>query len=662
MYDLKNFTLDEKIRLLTGIDAWRLYMADGKLPEVFLSDGPHGLRRVGNPKEGGGDTTIFATAMPNVVNLGNGWDEGLARLSGSTIADECVMHGSDVLLAPGVNIKRSPLCGRNFEYFSEDPVLAGRLGKAFIEGVQSKGVGTSLKHYALNNSENDRYSASSEIDERTMREIYLTPFEIALQAKPTTVMCSYNKINGIHASENRYLLKDILRDTFGFEGIVISDWGACHNRFKSLKATLDLCMPEKGDAFDQVKEAYEKGWVSEEDIDYCAENVLTFIARLQEMKKIRKVEWTKEERHENTVKIATESMVLLKNDDGVLPLKKRSICVLGELAKKPAICGGGSSHVRTEYTQKHLADLLKETLEVEVDYEDAYHGHTCGLVGARSSIERAAKADQVVLVVGEDTSLVCEAMNRTALRLLPKHEMLIENVARVNENVIVVIEAGSAIDTSPWQHLVKGILYAGYGGDGTNEAICALLCGKSVPCGKLSETFPFAADDVVSNPNYARGGIDRYEEGILYGYRGAEYNEIPVLYPFGYGLSYAAFDYENLTVEKTGDASCTVSYDVINRSDFPAKEISEVYVRDISCRVLRPEKELKAFSKDLIPANGKKRVSVTLTERDFAYYSVNLKDWYVENGAFDILVGASSDDIRLSARFTATLPEEKQFT
>lgn len=280
MIKLKDLTVDEKIQLLTGIDDWRLTMLDGKLPEVFLSDGPHGLRRVTTPKEGGGETTVYATAMPNVVNLGNSWDKDLVKLNSSTIADDCVEKGSDVLLAPGVNIKRSPLCGRNFEYFSEDPVLAGTLGKAFIEGVQEKGIGTSLKHYAMNNSENDRYCASSEVDERTMREIYLKPFELAVQAQPTTVMCSYNKINGIHASENRYLLKEILRDTFGFQGIVVSDWGACHNRFKSLKATLDLCMPKKHDAFSQVKEALEKGCLQGDCAAACNCNSRAVCVRL----------------------------------------------------------------------------------------------------------------------------------------------------------------------------------------------------------------------------------------------------------------------------------------------------------------------------------------------------------------------------------------------
>lgn len=663
MIKLKDLTVDEKIQLLTGIDDWRLTMLDGKLPEVFLSDGPHGLRRVATSKEGGGETTVYATAMPNVVNLGNSWDKDLVKLNSSTIADDCVEKGSDVLLAPGVNIKRSPLCGRNFEYFSEDPVLAGTLGKAFIEGVQEKGIGTSLKHYAMNNSENDRYCASSEVDERTMREIYLKPFELAVQAQPTTVMCSYNKINGIHASENRYLLKEILRDTFGFQGIVVSDWGACHNRFKSLKATLDLCMPKKHDAFSQVKEALEKGWITEADLDFCAGNVLDFIDRLQKMKKLRRVEFTEEQRHLNAVKVATESMVLLKNEDDVLPLKKKiKTCVIGEMAGSPATHAGGSSEVRTKFSQPHLKDLLSEKLETEVTHECGYAGHMGGLINARAAIECAAAADQVVVVVGEDASLVCEAMNRKDIRLYPRHEAIIENVARVNKNVVVVIEAGSAVDVSPFEGLVKGILYAGYGGDGTNEAIASLLSGETVPCGKLSETFPYSADDIVPDINFTRGGVDRYDEGLLYGYRGAEYRDIPVIYPFGYGLSYASFRYENLEIEKTGETSYRVSYDIYNDSDFDAKEISEVYVGDVSARVLRPVKELKAFSKDLIPARGKKRVTVELDRSAFAYYSTNLKDWYVENGAFDIYVCASSDDVRLKGRFIVSLPDETQFT
>ncbi len=661
---VKDLSLEEKIHLLTGKDVWRLHTFSGKLPEVFVADGPNGLRMVSreNADNWGGEV-YKTTAMPNVVNVANTWNPALAYENGKVIADECIEHDADVLLAPGVNIKRSPLCGRNFEYFSEDPYLAGVMGAEYIKGVQDKGIGTSLKHYAVNSSENDRLCMNAEVDERALREIYLRPFEIVLQeTKPTTVMCSYNKVNGIHASENRYLLKDILRDIFGFDGIVISDWGACHNRWKSLKATLDLCMPVKEDAFAQVKTALENGWVSEEDVDFCVENLLNFIYRIQEMKPMRKLEFTEEQRLEKAKAIATESMVLLQNENCALPLKKIPTLLLGRMAEFPATCGGGSSEVSSCHKHPHLKDLLAEKLGVEVTFRSAYEAHLNGLSSARECMDLAARYDQVVVVVGEDTSLVCEGMNRTDIKLHPKHLQLIDNVTRVCDNVIVVIEAGSAVDTSAFQDKVNAILYAGYAGDAVNYALSDLLTGAAAPSGKLSETFPYEKDDLCPDVNFTPGGVDSYGEGVFVGYRGAEDMGVDVLYPFGHGLSYVDFRYENLQVEKKGETDYVISYDIYNEGAVDAAEVSQVYVGQAAARVARPVKELKAFSKDVIPARSKKHVSVTLDHSAFAYYNVCIKDWHVENGTFTVYVGASSQDIRLTQKIIVTLPDETQFT
>jgi len=661
---VKDLTLEEKVSLLTGKDIWRLHTFSGKLPEVFVADGPHGLRMVSRENAGNWGGEVYkTTAMPNVVNVANTWNPACAYETGKVIADECIEHDADVLLAPGVNIKRSPLCGRNFEYFSEDPYLAGVMGVEYVKGVQDKGVGTSLKHYALNNSENDRSSMTAEADERTMREIYLRPFELILQeTKPTTVMCSYNKVNGIHTSENRYLLKDILRDIFGFDGIVISDWGACHNRWKSVKAALDLCMPVKEDADAQVMTALKNGWISEADVDYCVENLLNFIYRIQDMKPLRKLEFTEEQRLEKATAIATESMVLLQNENSALPLKKIPTLLLGRMAEFPAACGGGSSEVSSCHTHPHLKDLLAEKLGVEVTFRSATEPHFNGLTAARECMDLAARFDQVVVVVGEDTSLVCEGMNRTDIKLHPKHLQLIDNVTRVCDNVIVVIEAGSAVDTSEFQDKVNAILYAGYAGDAVNYALSDLLTGAATPSGKLSETFPYEKDDFCPDINFTPCGVDRYVEGIFVGYRGADAMDADVLYPFGHGLSYVNFRYENLQAEKKGETDYVISYDIYNEGDMDAAEVSQVYVGQAAARVARPVKELKAFSKDVIPARGKKHVSVTLDKSAFAYYNVCLKDWHVENGAFTVYVGASSRDIRLKKKLIVALPDETQFT
>lgn len=661
-YDIKNLTLEEKMQLLIGRNGWQLSNANGKLPDVFLADGPNGLRMhdLTSPTR----ETKKATAMPNISLLCNTWDPELAFLDGATIGDECLENGADVLLAPGVNMKRTPLCGRNFEYFSEDPFLAGTMAKAYIEGVQSKGIGTSLKHFCANNSEYDRLYQSSEVDERTLREIYLPAFEIAVQAKPWTVMCSYNLINGVWASENKWLLNDILRNEFGFDGLIVSDWDATHSQYKATKASLDLTMPHRPEHYENLKEAYEKGWITEAEIDACVERVLALMEKVTESKK--EVTTTKEERHQNAVKIAKEGMVLLKNEDGMLPLTSGNILISGTLKGVTPFGGGGSAFVQSDFKEQPIANLLSERLGDKAKFTTA---RTYGSVklpsdvaNLRATYESAYKADKVLLFVGTNSAVEAEGFDRFRLRLSVEQEDLILNTAKVNENVIVVLFAGSAVDMSPWIDKVKAVLFAGYAGEGGQEAVADLLTGIACPCGKLTETFPICLEDTPCGAYRGDGFVDSYQEGLFIGYRWYDKKQKEVLFPFGHGLSYANFDYSDLAIDKLGETDYEISYTITNTSSVPAKEISQVYVKDVFAMVVRPEKELKGYAKDLILPGESKRMKVRLNKRSFAYYSVPRKDWLVENGDFEILVGASSKDIRLKGCIHICLPDNEQPT
>lgn len=656
-HDLSIFTIEEKLRLLTGKNHWQTHDLNGKLPSVFLSDGPHGLRMVNKTNT----AIIPATAMPTLSVLANSWDIELAYLQGATIADECIENGADILLAPGVNIKRTPLCGRNFEYFSEDPFLAGTLAKSYIEGVQSKGIGTSLKHFCANNREYDRLYQTSEVDERTLREIYMPAFEIALQAEPWTVMCAYNPLNGVYASENKWLLKDILRDEFGFDGFIVSDWSAVHSGPRAVKATLDLRMPYTPQAYDELKTAYDNGWLTDEEIDFCVENLLNLIEKTKNDKK--KITTTKEQRHEIAVKIAREGAVLLKNEDTILPLKSGKILVSGAYHTSPVLGGGGSAFVTTNYESKPLCEeLFARLTSASVSTCETHIADNTSSVLMKSAFMAASEADTVVLCVGNGKNIEGESFDRTTLRLPQKQEDLILGVAKVNPNTVVVVEAGSAVDATPWADKVKAILYLGFAGEGAQEALADLLTGKANPCGKLNETFPLSLGDTPTGENRGDGFCERYDEGIFVGYRYYDSKNMPVQYPFGFGLSYAEFAYSDLVLNKKGETEYEVSYTVKNISQVDGAEISQVYVRDMFAMVSRPQKELKGFAKTFLKAGEEKRITVKLNARAFAYYSLPLKKWQVENGKFEILVGASSRDIRLKQSVTVSLPETEQYS
>ena len=684
-YDLKSLTISEKLELLVGADVWHTSDAGGKLPSLAIHDGPHGLRRTApfdseeiHPASRGQDLgTIPCTAMPTISSLSYTWNPELAYLDGEVIADECVEHNVDVILAPGVNIKRSPLCGRNFEYFSEDPYLAGIMGKSFIEGAQSRGVGTSLKHFCLNNAEQDRICSSSEADERTIREIYLPAFERALEAKPWTVMCSHNQINGIWASENRRYLNGILRGEFGFDGLIMSDWDATHDSIRAVKASLDLTMSYRQCHVENLKLAYERGELTEGEIDECVGRILDLIDKTETRAKSPK--YTDAERHAAAVKIAEESIVLLKNNNNTLPLKGGKLLVTGDMVKNPSIGGGGSAHVYPKQEPVNLANEIKANLDSaellgnSPNYSREVVTAPLTITGINYIASEATRADSIILCIGNDQNLESECFDRTSIRLAPHLEKAIHILAKANKNIIVVLYAGSAIDMTPWIDEVAAVVLAGFGGEGINEAVAKVLCGKVSPSGKLTETYPLCLEDTPSiatrTPSTDKifsalqnSLVEKYTEGIFVGYRYYDTAEKEVLFPFGHGLSYADFRYTGLSIEQKGDTNFTVSFSVTNISDIPAKETVQLYVSDVISAVERPKKELKGFKKITLAPGESKQVELDLDYRSFAYYNVSLGDWHVENGDFDILVGSSSRDIRLTERITVELPRVKQYT
>lgn len=636
-------TLEEKLKLLTGETCWSTSSLGGKLDPVYMADGPHGLRSM-LEHEG---VKIATTAYPCLALVSCSWDPEIAYLMGNSIADSYVENNVHLVLGPGLNMKRTPLSGRNFEYFSEDPYLTGTLARSYVLGLQDKGVGATLKHFAVNNGDNHRMYQNSELDERTLYETYLRAFEIAIEAKPWAVMCSYNKVNGVFASESSRLLNDILRGEFGFDGIVMSDWSAVKNRAKSLKATLDLEMPSIDCAYDELKEAYEKGLITDEEIDASVERLVALSKKAYGDK--RKVEYTLEERHENARKIAEASMVLLKNDRGVLPLKAGATIDLLHGAYGEVSQGGGSAFVRHEIKDKGIAKSLAE--QGFTVYENRSHENTIADCEGDYQI--------VTISVSERES---EGLDRTTIRLCPSDEHKIVDMARRSENVIVIIYSGSAVDVSRFVDKVAAIVYAGYAGEASGEAVANILSGKVCPSGKLSETFPVRLEDCPVDPETERPDYAYYAERFYIGYKHYEKYGIIPQFAFGYGLSYAKFEYSDIAVKQVGETDFEVSYTVKNVSSVTGKEISQIYVHDVAATCDRPEKELRAYSKDEIKAGESKRITVRLDKNAFAFYNPAIRSKYVENGRFDILVGAASNDIRLKSTVKIELDENTQYS
>ncbi|MBR3805851.1 MAG: glycoside hydrolase family 3 protein [Clostridia bacterium] len=644
-YDLSKFTLEEKVRLVAGKDTWHTDDLGGKVYKVKVSDGPVGLR---TPNLGGewGGKTIPAVAFPSTQVLAQSWTPALAYKTGELLADECIERDVDVLLAPGINVKRLPQCGRNFEYVSEDPYLSGIFGREYIKGVQDHHVGTSLKHYCANNQENSRLSQSSELDERTLREIYTYNFKIALEAKPWTVMSSYNAVNGVKVSQHKKL-NDMLREDLGFEGLIMSDWGAVDDHVASVKSGLDLEMPYKKENYEALLAAVKSGEVAEEELDARCIKVLELCERCESEKKLRKIETTVEERREAAQRVAEDGIVLLKNN-GVLPIGDgKSVSVIGEGATKN-ISGGGSSRVVLDRDAAKLPDELRACLPAsEISHVEFYGG----------KISRCINN-----AYGKDVSVVCvdqidsEGIDRDSIRLSSRLEEVIIETARLNPNTVVVLYCGSVIDMSAWGDKVAAIVAAGYPGERGNAAVAKILSGEVNPSGKTTETYPETLEDCLANHCLRDFCHSIYSDGLLVGYRWydtAKYmgkeNEARVRYPFGYGLSYSSFEYSGLKLDDNGD-NILVEFDVKNVSDIDGKECAQVYYRKPVSSIFRPYKELCGFEKKLIKSGESEHYTITVPKEYLAYYSTATDKWEIEKGDYEILVGASCEDIRLMGK------------
>jgi beta-glucosidase len=667
---LKQMTVEEKAKICSGASRWRTHPIERlDVPEIMMADGPHGLRKEPKSEESASmGKSIEAICFPTASALACSWDRKLMSRMGEALGEESQTEDINILLGPGVNIKRSPLCGRNFEYFSEDPFLASELAANYVKGVQSMGIGTSLKHFAANNQEHRRLTVDAQIDERTLREIYLAAFEkVVKEAQPWTVMCAYNKVNGTHASENKYLLTDILKEEWGHEGFVVSDWGAVNYRDKGIDAGLELEMPSSyGDGKKAIVEALENGSLSEESLDRAAERMLKIILKAVESNR-DDLDYDKAEHHQLARKIAADSMVLLKNKDSVLPLAKaEKLGVVGSFAKNPRFQGGGSSNINP-YQIDNAYDELKQYTEQELSYAEGYavENDSDNQKLIKEAKEMVEKVDKVIVFAGLPDRYESEGYDRDTLEMPPNQNHLIEELAEVNENIVVVLSNGSPV-VMPWLKKVKGVVEAYLTGQAAGGAAADILFGKVNPSGKLAETFPQKLSD---NPSYLffPGEKDQveYREGIFVGYRYYDSKEIKPLFSFGYGLSYTNFEYSELQIDKkeiTDKEILNLSLKVKNTGKVYGKEVVQLYVSDPESTVVKPKKELKEFAKVKLEPGQEKIVEFELDKRSFAYYNTEIEDWYVENGDYQILIGSSSRDIRLKdsveVKSTVELPEE----
>lgn len=660
---VNQMTLEEKAALCTGATAWTTTAIKHLgLPELFVADGPHGIRRVA-------DLTSMvmqslpATCFPTASATASSWDVDLLREMGQALAEEAISLGVDVILGPGVNMKRSPLCGRNFEYFSEDPYLAGAMACGLVEGIQSEGVGTSLKHFAANNQEFERFSISAEVDERTLREIYFPAFEMAVtQAKPWTVMCSYNRINGTHASQNAWLLTDVLKKEWGFDGFVVSDWGAVRDRVAALKAGLDLEMPgPKQTRVNAVIEAVRDGELAEAALDEAVRRILTIVCRAAQTPKGKPFDAATH--HELARKIAANSMVLLKNN-GVLPLKApQHVAVIGRAAKEAYFQGGGSSHINPTRVDEPFEELQKAAPNARLTYAEGYPkddhiDHTL----IDEAVAVAKQADVALLYVALPPHKESESYDRLDLDLSVHQVALIQAVAAAQPNTVVILNNGAPVVMGEWIGDVAAVLEAWMMGQAGGGAIADILFGRVNPSGKLAETYPQRLVDTPAHLNFpGENGKVRYGEGLYIGYRFYEAKDIPVLFPFGHGLSYTTFGYSNMRVSAgtfKDVEGLTVAVDITNTGQVAGQEIVQIYVHDHVARLPRPLKELKGFMKVSLQPGETQTVSCFLDSRAFAYYDPAYQMWITEDGQFDILIGASSADIR--CRQTVTLKSTLQ--
>ncbi|MCC8016193.1 MAG: glycoside hydrolase family 3 C-terminal domain-containing protein [Clostridiales bacterium] len=655
---IEKMSLEQKAKFVSGYDYWHLEEApDLGLPKIMITDGPHGLRKQNTDKKSsngiGLGNSVPSTCFPPACTSACSWDEELLKEEGEALAEECLQEKVSVILGPGTNIKRSPVCGRNFEYFSEDPLLAGKMSANLINGCQSKGVGNSLKHFACNSQEAFRMVVNEVIDERAIREIYFPAFEIAVkESQPWTVMNSYNRINGVYASQNDWLQNKVLRDEWGFKGLVVTDWGASVDRVPGLENGTDLEMPSSGTLNTQrIIDAVKDGSLDEEVLNERVDNVVDLILKskpaLENSKK-----FDVEAHHQKARKVAQGSMVLLKNSDNILPLKSsQKIAVIGELAKSPRFQGAGSSVINPTKLDNAF-DKLKE-LGADVTYSQGYEKGKDEINNAlvSSAVSEAKSADVAVVFVGLTEEFEGEGYDRVNIDMPKSHNSLVSEIAKANPNTIVVLAGGSVVYI-PWINEVKALLNSGLGGQAGGSAVADILMGIVNPSGKTAETYPIKFSDNPTYGNYPGGPVvSEHKESLYIGYRYYDTAEKDVLFPFGYGLSYTTFEYSDMKLsskEINDTEMLKVSFKIKNTGERNGAEIAQIYVSDKESTVFRPKKELRAFTKVFLKAGEEKEVSIELGKRAFAYYNVNIGDWHVETGEFEIMAAASSRDIRLT--------------
>jgi beta-glucosidase len=648
---VEGLTLEERADLVSGTDFWFTAKVSGMDP-MLMTDGPSGLRKQVNVHSAM-DQSIEAVCFPCSALTASSFDDQMLEKLGEQLGTAARAEKIGVLLGPGVNIKRSPLAGRNFEYFSEDPLLAGRMGTAYVKGVQSTGVGVSVKHFATNNREDQRFTNSSDVDERTLREIYLAQFErIVKQAHPATIMCSYNKLNGVQVSQNQRLLTNILRDEWGYQGLVMSDWGAVVDHTAAIKAGLDLEMPGKGDASkEEIIQAVKEGRLQESTLNRSALRVLEMAERYGHPKTPAPA-YDMEAQHEFARQLADDSIVLLKNENQELPLSDSAkLAVIGELAQKPRFEGGGSSHVNA-----HRVVTPKEAMPAHAVYAQGYRldSDQADEQLTKAAMELAKNSDQVVFFAGFPEAMESEGFDKQSISLPANQNELIEQLLTVNPHVIVVLQNGSAVEM-PWEPKTPAIVETYLAGEAVGEATWDILSGKVNPSGKLSETFP---KQLADNPTYPTFGKDRrhevYREGIFMGYRYYDAKKLAVRFPFGHGLSYTDFEYRNLAIKENSD-DVEVSFDLANTGKQAGKEVAQIYVANHASQTVMPVDELRDFVKVELNPGETKHVALKLLRRAFAWYNAETATWEADNGKYEILVGSSSRDIRLRQEFELTI-------
>ena len=661
---IKKMTLEEKASLMSGKDFWQTQDIERLgINNMFLADGPHGIRKQTAAADHLGlNPSEPATCFPTAATVSNSWNEELAEKIGEYLGREAVAQRVNVLLGPGINMKRNPLCGRNFEYFSEDPYLAGKLAAGYIRGIQSHGISACVKHFAVNNQEERRMVIDTVVDERTLREIYLTAFEIAVkEGKTKSIMSSYNRLNGTFTNENTHLMKDILRDEWKFDGVVVTDWGGCNDRVAGLIAGNELEMPTTaGESNKEIIDAIKSGKIKESVLDECVDRLLDLIFTTEKAFEKAPKQFDINEHHKMAQKVAEESIVLLKNEENILPLKSNTkVAIIGDFAKDARYQGAGSSIVNPTILDNTL-DCFEEAGFTNIGYEPGFDRY--GKKNKRKkekACELAKKADVVLLYIGLDEVTEAEGLDRESMNIPQNQIDLLNALYEVNKNIIVVLSCGAAVEM-PWIDKVRGLLHAYLSGQAGAKAVFRVLSGDVNPSGKLAETYPLSYKDTPSYKHFPGKEVSvEYREGIYIGYRYYDTANVGVLFPFGYGLSYTTFEYSDITVNKDG-----VTFNITNNGKVAGMEVAQLYVGCKSKEIFRAKKELKGFIKVLINPGETKNVTIPFDDKTFRYFNVKTNKWEVEEAEYEIMIGASSSDIRLEESLSvvgtgASLPYNK---